>query len=824
MSFLDCIVNGRTEGNLNDDQAKLASDLFIELEAEYSGSMNRGQAQAQAAKDTFDALKRISIEKKRKKLLQVQAFKNIEKNLRGYRDAAGNANYGKASASLIDADVNSNFSSLVQRENAIKQTATAKLYDVLATFKRNLIGEVRNKAQLKNMVREVFGQDTGDVSAKEFALAWKEAAEYLRLEFNRAGGSIARRSDWGMPQIHDMVAVGKVSRADWINFVKDKLDLDKMLDETTGLKFTEDRLYFALTDVYETISSGGLNKVKPDSIVLQGKSISNRRQDHRFLVFKNADAWLEYQEKFGNSNPFDTMIGHISSMSKEIAQMDVLGPNPSASINYIKTQIKKEIKPGDQKGLDAANKQGKYLDTLYDAFVGVNNAPIDSFFGNTFAGLRQILQSAQLGAASIAALTDMNFGRLTRGFVGLPQVSTVTDYLKFLNPLGAKEKGKLAVRLGLIAEGWTSIAAAQMRYIGDISGPEITRRIGDFVMRASFLSPFTTAGRWSFGMEFLGYLGDQVNKNFNQLDDPIKKTLERYGLGSDKWDIIRSSDLYTHEGASFLSVENIRTRTDIDADTARNVSLRVMEMINTETNFAVPSTSLRGRVSLVGDTSPGTISGELTRSFAMYKNFGVTLVNTHLLRGVTQQGAKRKGSYMADFLISSSVMGALALQLKEMTKGRDPRPMTDAEFWTAAFLQGGGLGIYGDFLFSDYNRYGGSLGQTIAGPVIGFGDDLIKMSAGNIHKTIKGDDVNLANDLVRFAGKYTPGSSLWYARLALERGVLDQLNIMADPKAKSKMRRTVKRYKKQYGQNYWWKPGNTSPRRSPNLENIFEVR
>ena len=81
MSFLDCIVNGRTEGNLNDDQAKLASDLFIELETEYSGSMNRGQAQAQAAKDTFDALKRISIEKKRKKLLQVQAFKNIEKNL-----------------------------------------------------------------------------------------------------------------------------------------------------------------------------------------------------------------------------------------------------------------------------------------------------------------------------------------------------------------------------------------------------------------------------------------------------------------------------------------------------------------------------------------------------------------------------------------------------------------------------------------------------------------------------------------------------------------------------------------------------------------------
>ena len=31
--------------------------------------------------------------------------------------------------------------------------------------------------------------------------------------------------------------------------------------------------------------------------------------------------------------------------------------------------------------------------------------------------------------------------------------------------------------------------------------------------------------------------------------------------------------------------------------------------------------------------------------------------------------------------------------------------MTTPAFWGAAFLQGGGMGLYGDFLFADLNRY-----------------------------------------------------------------------------------------------------------------------
>jgi len=266
---------------------------------------------------------------------------------------------------------------------------------------------------------------------------------------------------------------------------------------------------------------------------------------------------------------------------------------------------------------------------------------------------------------------------------------------------------------------------------------------------------------------------------------------------------------------------DIINRTDISPDLANSLGSRVLEMVNTETNFAVPSTSMRGRLALTGDSRPGTWAGELTRSFAMYKNFGITLVNTHLVRGATQPGIKGKGSYYSNLLISTTIMGALAIQLKEMSKGRDPRPMNTEEFWGAAFLQGGGLGIYGDFLFADLNRFERGLPATVAGPVVGFADDIKNLTLGNLIEAASGEDTKAASELIRFAQRYTPGSSIWYLRSGLERNVWDRLQEWADPKARSKMRKQERKYKRDYGQEHWWGKGEALPERGPRLENIF---
>jgi hypothetical protein len=91
-------------------------------------------------------------------------------------------------------------------------------------------------------------------------------------------------------------------------------------------------------------------------------------------------------------------------------------------------------------------------------------------------------------------------------------------------------------------------------------------------------------------------------------------------------------------------------------------------------------------------------------------------------------------------------------------------------------------------------------------------------------EAVNGEDTNIASEMISFAGRYTPGASLWYMRLGLERLVLDQMRMATDNKARQKFRKLEGRYRRDTGQKYWWRPGRREPSRAPNVENILAER
>ena len=68
---------------------------------------------------------------------------------------------------------------------------------------------------------------------------------------------------------------------------------------------------------------------------------------------------------------------------------------------------------------------------------------------------------------------------------------------------------------------------------------------------------------------------------------------------------------------------------------------------------------------------------------------------------------------------------------------------------------------------------------------------------------------------MQFLGRNTPGSSLWYLRLGYERILLDQLQGLLDPEAKAAWRRRVQMQKRDYGNDFYWQPGELAPQRAP---------
>lgn len=816
MSLGTCIPGMVARGEITPEKAQEMSTLYGELEQQFRRQFGDQAAAAMATDAALKQLEAAALLKKRQALGQVRAQQSALKNM----DAFGGGRKGgpidpNAGVALFDRDSRAGYSNVEARRKAVRGRAHAMIDGILADHSSNVLGVVRNRAQLDDIVRELFGQDSGNLAAKELADAWSRSAEMLRQRFNSAGGDIGKMEKWGLPQAHDTRAVRAAGYEAWRAEILTRLDRGRMIDQRTGMAFSDQGLELALRDVFETIRTDGWNKRAPGANQGVGK-VANRRSDPRFLIFKSAEDWAGYQAKFGAGTAFDAMMGHIDGMARDIALMEILGPNPAATVGWLKDTIEKSAAtatdPGS-KAIDKAFAGTKQIDRLYDEISGGAGRPENHTLALRFSTLRSLQTSAKLGSATLSAVTDLAFQMSTRRFNGLPAAKMLGDYVKLMRP-GAQEDQKLAVRLGLIANEWGQRAAAQGRYLNEELTGEVSRRLAEGVLRVSGLSRWTEAGRWAFGMEFLGHITDESVKPFDKLEPAFRSALERYGIGADGWDAIRKTPLEDDRGVPWLKPQNVENRALGD---------RLLEMILSETDYAVPTADLRTRAMFNSLAPRGTWAGEIARSALLFKSFGVSMVMMQGRRIMEQAGPNR-ARYAAGLFIGTTLMGALAMQLKAIAGGRDPRPMDEVPFvdpktgkatinpgfWGAAVAQGGGFGIFGDFIQSAENRFGGSWGDTLAGPLINDAQDLV-----NIPFSKKPGWA-----AAKLARQELPGGSLWYLKLAFDRIITDEIQEAIDPDYRKSWRRMKKRAAEQRTQ-FYWEPGETAPDRAPDFSNAL---
>ncbi len=816
MSVGACLPGLEAEGKLTAEQAADARALFEERLAAHAATGSRETAEALASEDVLAALERTVM---RKEFLAGMAIKKraaIEGDLRSYGTATGDARFRpvkgagtggpidpRAAAALIDADPRAKYSNVEGRRKRIVGDTHRLMDSILSEFSANLLGQVRNKAQLMNMVRELFDGATGDRAAKEMAEAWRRAAETLRQRFNKAGGDIGFRSDWGLPQSHDWKAVRRAGYAAWRDFILPKLDPGRMVDQRTGLPMTAQKLELALRDVFETIRTNGAVNITPGQ--QGGRSLANARGDARFLVFKDADSWMQYAESFGHGSPYDAMMGHIESMARDIAALEVLGPNPEATLRWITDTMQKEAaldtSPG-AKGVERAKSGANQLNDLWNEYRGKNMEADNETIALVFSSVRSFEVATKLGSAPLSATSDFAFGAARRAFNGLGQASQFGDYLKLMRP-GSIEDQKLAIRRGLIAEEFASRTAGQSRYLMEEMTGEWSRRLASGVLRASGLARHTQAMRWVYGMEALSTYTEQAGKSLDQLEPALRGALQRYGIDAAAWDKLRAAQMDTDRGVEWISPHNL-------AEADREIGDRFMEMIHTETDMAVPVADLKTRATFNAGFRKGTVFGEVSRSLLLFKSFGVSVI----LRQGQQILAMQPGTaarYAGGLIIGTTLAGGIAMQLKALAAQRDPRPMDDDAFWYAAMLQGGGFGIYGDFLYAAENRAGSGFAQTLAGPIVDDVQGIVNVATAKDPR----------KSLVKEVKGFIPGNNLWYTRAAFDRMLADQIDEAINPDVR-KARLRLDRYAAEQGTAYWWEPGAMTPERAPDFANALE--
>lgn len=227
-----------------------------------------------------------------------------------------------------------------------------------------------------------------------------------------------------------------------------------------------------------------------------------------------------------------------------------------------------------------------------------------------------------------------------------------------------------------------------------------------------------------------------------------------------------------------------------------------------------------------GDVRPATVSRAFWSSVFMFKSFPITVMQNFVLPLMRQslQDPKGRGPLMAEMAIYTAMFGALAIQTKDILKGRDPRPMDNWKFVQASFLQGGGLGLFGDFIFSDQSRFGQTITQSAAGPVFGLANDLVKLTVGNAQKGLDPDaDSDFVDDLIEMARRTIPVVKTPYTSIFVERLLYDSVEKMATGSDfRADTNRMKQRLRRDYNQGFWWEAGDLAPDRAPDIGNVTE--
>jgi len=510
--------------------------------------------------------------------------------------------------------------------------------------------------------------------------------------------------------------------------------------------------------------------------------------------------------------------------------MEVLGPNPDSTMRFMTDLFQKRSAEVEQAATGEEFRKlaqlrlrvgERSLNGVYDVLTGRINTGSQSSWANFHSGARNIVTSAFLGSSMFSAIADAAFGLTTSLFNGIPPMRVLGRHLTMMNPLASRDRA-LAVRTGFGAQGWASIAIGQERIMGEMLGPAWTRRVADTTLRLSWLSPWTETGRWSWGLEALGYVTDNAHLRFDGLNNAFRNALEMHGIGAKEWDIIRSTKAFVDEesGAKLIRPQDMVRM----GGEAKDVGIKLHEWILTEGEFAVPTTTPYVRALTTGTLEAGSFWGQIIRDAMLFKSFPLTMVNTHLLRLAAMDNKGTAAAMFAQLFISTAVMGVLGEQMSQIAMGRDPVTMdyedpAGRKLLMKGLLRGGGIGIFGDFLFADQNRYGGGILETLAGPIFGTTTpDFFRVTVGNLQKMVGDEKTNFSPEMIRFAHQLFPGRSLWYARLAFERWVVDNLQRMADPQAERRFARMERRIRRETGQEYFSPPGSRfPPRRGPRL-------
>jgi hypothetical protein len=658
---------------------------------------------------------------------------------------------------------------------------------------------------------------------------WQETA---RVDANTAGAWVGKRADYITRQTHDSVKIKRAGFDEWRRVALQAFDIPQMMVEHGTVDVDA-----MLRATWTNLATGNHLKAAPDDVTgFKGPgNLAKKMSQGRSILFKDADSWFDYNKAFGTGNLRETVLAGLGGQAQSTALMQMLGTNPAAMLDAIKADLTLQAKAAGK--VDAVVRLGEKaaeLDRYMAAVDGSMNIPANALWARRGANVRAWEVMSKLGGMLLAQMTDVavyGSGASYQGrgfFSGMAEA--VTGLGRSLKP---QERRDLAASLGVMLDNM----AGELGRIGSFDEPGSMSGAVQLFMKLNGSQWWTNRMRTSAAFGMSHHMALQAGKAWDALGPEYNRVLGLYGIGAAEWKVIGQSAAKHVDGKVYIVPEGVREVSDEvmrgyigQAASAREIAaarrevedkLRTYFTDQTETLALEPDAKTRAII--LQGSRPGTPMGEFLRFAMQFKSFAAAFTQRVLGRelygrgyegadpgrfqaartlwgGLTNGNGEIQG--LAKLLVTTTLMGYASMALKDVVKGRTPRDPTESpgafgQVFAAAMLQGGGMGIYGDFLFGQASRFGGGTLESLMGPTIGATTRFFDL----YHRALAGDDV--AARAMNEALNNTPFANLFYTRAAMNYLFLYEMQEAMNP---GYLRRMERQVEKEQGQSFLIRP------------------
>ena len=665
------------------------------------------------------------------------------------------------------------------------------------------------------IMREMLGEPTGIKNAKDIAKVLKESQNSWRLRLNDLGANIGLLDDWITRTTHNtekMAAANKDSRLltdnrlAWVEYIQTKLNLKRTFSDVNDPV----EINKILSSIYDSLMTGDHMKYGGANSIYGTKNVTNRLNASRVLHFKDMQSRQEYNIKFGEPSLITSVMNTLTSSSKNIVMMERLGTNPQDTFNKILSLLRKKYKSSDYeivRDLNFENFQGAYAQ-----LDGSSNIPGSQTLAKIGEVVRSTGDMARLGGTSVTSVADLAPYMLSTNFQGRGLLTGLFEAIGGLvvgNNRAAMEALEVISNSVVVANRGNVFSDGSESFGG-------LNNLRNKFFKWNGLNGWIASLKSSMALGVAKFYGSLTETKFFNLEKRERNFLTLYGIDEGKWDMLRSIKTLAADDKKYITAEGAKDIPDsvINKYVGRKLSARELRnfkneleltwrnVLNDQGTHGTPEPDSQIRSITKMGTVKGTYMGEINSFVMQYKNFAVSLYKKILRREMDSYGpdeSKLIGATMiASALMLGTIFGYIVLSIKDMLSGRSPRDPKKLSVIMQSFVQGGGGGIYGDFLMSEVqNQYGNGVFETALGP-----------TASDIKKFI--DMVKTMNEpkkagkkFLQLAEGHTPFINLYYTKAAYDYLIGYQIKEYLDPGFFQRMK---DRNEKNRGQTYYFKP------------------